>query len=102
MPHSRAHSCLFATWSQITQKSSDMEMCLEIGTLITTKLRLQILVALLLIYVVFDRINNNKTQMQTAVKAHTSVTTIFPFDIFFLNSPQKYPVQNEASDVLFR
>jgi len=37
---------------------------------------------------VFDKINNKLTQMQAAVEACTSVTTIFPFDFFFLNSPQ--------------
>jgi hypothetical protein len=50
MPHSRAHGCLFATWSQITQKLSDMEMSALFGT---TKLRLKILVALLLIHAVY-------------------------------------------------
>jgi hypothetical protein len=41
------------TWSQITQKLSDMEMSGLFGTPITTKLRQQILVALLLIHAVY-------------------------------------------------
>ena len=53
IPHSQAHGHLFATWSQLTQKLSDMEMSALFRTLITTKLRLKILVALLLIHAVY-------------------------------------------------